>query len=218
MCQRILNATGARLSVRACHRCVTSSEHFMRPVECAATAVEFLHRRHDHVKANRIGIALTVSATLCAGTAVFSQTPSSQGSLDGIAGKMGTVEVKTADLRRILDAQPPQVKKQVTSQPTDLDRLVRSELIRLVLLNEAKAKGIDKRPEVALMMERARDQALLQAYMNDVAKPPAGFPSDEDIKQAYEANKAALAVPAEFELAQIFIAVPENADKATLTA
>src|SRR5262249_49022205 len=127
-------------------------------------------------------------------------------------------EVKTADLRRILDAQPPQVKKQVTSQPTDLDRLVRSELIRLVLLNEAKAKGIDKRPEVALMMERARDQALLQAYMNDVAKPPAGFPSDEDIKQAYEANKAALAVPAEFELAQIFIAVPENADKATLTA
>jgi peptidylprolyl isomerase len=141
-----------------------------------------------------------------------------QGTPEGVVGKMGAIELKTAELRRILEAQPPQVKKQVAGAMGDLDRLVRSELIRQSLLNEAKAKGIDKKPEVALMMDRARDQALLQAYMTDIARPPTGFPTDDDVKQAYESNKAALAMPAEFNLAQIFVALPENADKTAVTA
>jgi peptidylprolyl isomerase len=146
------------------------------------------------------------------------QQNTQQSTPDGVVGKMGSLEIKTADVRRLIDAQPPQVKKQFAGAPADLDRLVRSELIRQSLLNEAKAKGVDKKPDVVLMMERARDQALLQAYMSEVAKPPVGFPSDEDVKQAYEANKSALATPPEFNLAQIFIAIPENADKATVTA
>jgi parvulin-like peptidyl-prolyl isomerase len=171
------------------------------------------------VNANRLMAAMAATAGLLAATSsVLAQAPQPPAAQDGVAGKMGNIEIKTADLRRILDAQPPQVRKQVTSAVPDLDRLVRSELIRQALLNEARAKGVDKRPDVALIMERAREQALLQAYMNEVAKPPAGFPSDEDVKQAYEANKGALAVPAEFNLAQIFIAVPENADRAAVTA
>ena len=157
---------------------------------------------------------LSLFAGCAAASLVFAQQPAA----DGVVGKMGTVEIKTADVRRLIDAQPPQVKKQVAGAPAELDRLVRSELVRQALLNEAKAKGVDKRPDVALLMERARDQALLQAYMTEVAKPPAGFPSDEDVKQAYEANKSALATPPEFNLAQIFFAVPENADKTTLSA
>jgi parvulin-like peptidyl-prolyl isomerase len=173
----------------------------------------------NRVKAYRLKIMLALSAGFVAGSSAFAQQSTAQtGTQDGVAGRMGNVEVRTADLRRILDAQPAQVKKQVTGAAADLDRLVRSELIRQALLNEAKAKGVDKRPDVALIMDRARDQALLQAYMNEVAKPPPGFPSDEDVKQAYDANKTALTVPPEFELAQIFLAVPENADRTALTA
>jgi peptidylprolyl isomerase len=158
-------------------------------------------------------IKLVLVAVGLAAAAAFAQ-----GTPEGVVGKMNGVELKTAEVRRIIDAQPAQVKKQVSGAISDLDRLVRSELIRQALLNEAKAKGVDKKPDVAVMMERARDQALLQAYMSEVARPPSGFPSDEDIKQAYESNKAALAVPAEFNLAQIFVALPDTADKAALTA
>jgi len=165
------------------------------------------------VNANQFKILGALIAGFVAGTIAYAQ-----GTADGVVGKMGNLEMKTADVRRIIDAQPPQVKKQVAGAVADLDRLVRSELIRQSLLNEAKGKGVDKRPDVVLMMERARDQALLQAYMTEIAKPPAGFPSDEDIKKAYDANKTALATPPEFNLAQIFIAVPESADKATVTA
>ncbi len=165
------------------------------------------------MNANQFKIIGALIAGFVAGTMAYAQ-----GTADGVVGKMGNLEMKTADVRRIIDAQPPQVKKQVAGAVADLDRLVRSELIRQSLLNEAKGKGVDKRPDVVLMMERARDQALLQAYMTEIAKPPAGFPSDEDIKKAYDANKTALATPPEFNLAQIFIAVPESADKATVTA
>jgi parvulin-like peptidyl-prolyl isomerase len=46
-----------------------------------------------------------------------------------------------------------------------------------------------------------------------VSQPPAGYPSDAELKAAYDANKAALLVPRQYRLAQIFIAVPKAADK-----
>jgi peptidylprolyl isomerase len=64
-------------------------------------------------------------------------------------------------------------------------------------------------------MDRARDQALLQAYVNSLARPPANYPSEDEIKGFYEASKANFTQPAEFLLAQIFIASPEDADKAS---
>jgi peptidylprolyl isomerase len=136
---------------------------------------------------------------------------------DPIVGRMGNVEIKASDIRRLIDAQPPEVRKQMTSA-SELDRLVRSELVRQSLLVEARSKGWEKKPDVVLMMDRARDQALLQMYVTSLARPPAEYPTEEDIRKAYDANRAAFVVPAQFNLAQIFIASPEGADKATAAA
>jgi peptidylprolyl isomerase len=145
---------------------------------------------------------------------VFAQ----QGSVeDPVLGKMGSVEIKASEIRRLIDAQPPELRKQITGA-SELDRLVRSELVRQSLLMEARSKGWDKKPDVALMMERARDQALLQMYVSNLARPPAEYPTEDEIRRAYEANKDALAVPAQFNLAQIFISSPADADKPTAAA
>jgi parvulin-like peptidyl-prolyl isomerase len=159
------------------------------------------------------GLSLTLAACLIGG-AHAQQPPAA----DAVIGKMGNVELKTSDMRRIIDAQPPEIRKQIAAGIPELDRLVRNELVRQALLAEVKAKGWDKKPDVALMMERARDQALLQIYMSEVAKPPTNFPTEDDVKQAYEANKSQLAVPAQFQLAQIFVSAPETADKAIAAA
>ena len=132
---------------------------------------------------------------------------------DTVVGKMGNVEIKTSELQRIIDAQPPDVRKQITSGVTELDRLARNELVRQSLVAEAKAKGWDKKAEVQFIMERAKEQALLQLYMSDVLRVPSTYPSEEEVKKAYQANRSAFALPAQFNLAQIFISVPENADK-----
>jgi len=136
---------------------------------------------------------------------------------DPVVGKMGSVEIKASEIRRIIDAQPPELRKQMTSAG-ELDRLIRNELLRQSLLMEAKSKGWDKKADVALMMERAKDQALLQLYVNNLARPPAEYPTEDEIRRVYDANKAALAVPAQFNVAQIFISSPENADRATAAA
>jgi len=98
-----------------------------------------------------------------------------------------------------------------------LDRLVREELVRQFIVSEAKQQGWDKKPDVQLAMDRARDQALLQAYVNNLARPPASYPTDDEIKEAYEASKANLTVPAEYQLAQIYVSSPDNVDKTVAT-
>jgi parvulin-like peptidyl-prolyl isomerase len=47
-----------------------------------------------------------------------------------------------------------------------------------------------------------------------VAALPEGFPSDTEIKAVYDANATAFLVPRQFELAQIVVMVPKDADKA----
>ena len=159
------------------------------------------------------GLSVALAASLMGGA--YAQQPAAG---DAVVGKMGNVELKSSELRRLIDAQPPEVRKQIAGGVAELDRLVRNELVRLSLLAEAKTKGWDKKADVVLMMERARDQALLQVYMSDVAKPPASFPSEEDVKNAYDSNRTQLTIPPQYQLAQIFVSQPETADRATASA
>jgi parvulin-like peptidyl-prolyl isomerase len=164
------------------------------------------------VKIRTTGLSVLMAWSLCG---VYAGSAAAQ---DTVVGKMGNVEIKTSEMQRIIDAQPPDVRKQITSGVTELDRLARNELVRQSLVAEAKAKGWDKKAEVQFLMERAKEQALLQLYMSDIARPPSTYPSDDEVKKAYQANRSAFALPAQFNLAQIFISVPENADKETAAA
>lgn len=135
-------------------------------------------------------------------------------SAQDIVGKMGSVELTASELKPILDAQPPEAKRQLAADPKQLDRLVESELVRKAVLAEAKQKGWDKRPELQLMMERAREQVIVGSYVSNVAKPADGYPSEEEVKQFYESNKAQLQAPAQYQIAQIFLPAPAGTDKA----
>jgi peptidylprolyl isomerase len=132
---------------------------------------------------------------------------------DELVGKMGDVELRSAELMVILEAQPADNKRQLASDPGALERLVRSELMRKAVLNEAKQKGWDKRAELQPLIERAHDQVIVSTFVGNVAKPAEGYPSEEEIKQFYEANKAQLLAPAQYQVAQIFLPAAEGADK-----
>lgn len=125
---------------------------------------------------------------------------------DEVLARFGSIEVRGADLRRLVQAQDPAAREQLLRSPAALDRLVRTEAFRRALLAEARAKGWDKRPEVAAALERARDQALVQNYVNALARPPADFPSEAELRQAYEGAKGELLRPRQWRVAQIFVA------------
>ena len=133
---------------------------------------------------------------------------------DDLVGKMGDVELHSSELKAILETQPPEARNQLATDQAALERLVRSELMRKAVLNEARHKGWDKRQELQPLIERARDQVIVSSFVGNVAKPGDGYPSEEEIKQFYEANKAQLVAPAQFQLAQIFLPATDSTDKA----
>lgn len=133
---------------------------------------------------------------------------------EDLVGKMGDVELHSSELKAILEAQPPDARRQLATDPAALERLVRSELMRKAVLNEAKQKGWDKRQELQPLIERARDQVIVSSFVGNVAKPGDGYPSEDEIKQFYESNKAQLLAPAQYQLAQIYLPAAAGTDKA----
>lgn len=127
------------------------------------------------------------------------------GNADEVVAKMGSVELKRGDVKRLAESQGIDLKGNRQELALALEQNVRTELVRRYVLGEAKQKQWDKRPEVQAALERAREQVLVASYMNDLARPPAGFPTDAELQSAYDANKARFAVPAQYRVAQIYI-------------
>jgi len=118
-----------------------------------------------------------------------------------VIARMGDLSLTRAEVQQLADANPAEARSAV-----GLERMVRTEIIRRAVAAEARRQGFDKRPEVAARMEQAARQALVTAYVNDLSRPPETFPSEEQLRQAYEANKAALQTPRQYRLSQIYVA------------
>jgi parvulin-like peptidyl-prolyl isomerase len=85
-----------------------------------------------------------------------------------------------------------------------------------LLLKEARKNKWEERPEVQAKMERARDAALAESWLQSVTAPPPGYPDDGELTKAYEERKASFATPRQYRLAQIFIARPAGRDRNTV--
>jgi peptidylprolyl isomerase len=132
----------------------------------------------------------------------------------GVVARMGDIELKADELKGILDGLPADARAQLAQSPQELNRIIRTEMLRRSLAAEARAKAWDKRPEVIAQMERAREQVLVTSYMNGVARPPESYPSEAEIKAAYDQNAASFAVPKQYRVSQIFVLAPPESDKA----
>ncbi|GGF47775.1 peptidylprolyl isomerase [Aliidongia dinghuensis] len=131
-----------------------------------------------------------------------------------VIARAGDIEVKAADIRAYLEALDPREQAVIARNPATLSQSVRLLLAQRALLNEALAKKWDQEPAVAAQLQRVREGAIVETYLQSVSKPPEGYPSETEISAAYEANKTAFLVPRQFHVAQIFVAVSEDADKA----
>jgi hypothetical protein len=119
-----------------------------------------------------------------------------------VLGTAGTVQVTDVDITTMLhDAKVDPA----TVTPEGLDRAVRNELARRVMLNEARKAGLDKQPDVQRAMARAGENVLTQQFVASQSMPPPDFPTDADLHAAYEQNKSKMMQPKRVQLAQIFL-------------
>lgn len=117
-----------------------------------------------------------------------------------VIARMGELSLTRAEVQQLIDANPLDARSL-----TGLERLVRTEIVRRAVAAEARRQGFDRRPEVVARMEQAARQALVTAYVNERSRPPADYPSEEELRQAYEANKASLQLPRQYRISQIYI-------------
>lgn len=131
---------------------------------------------------------------------------------------IGEQNIKIAEMRQMLDGLAPAERAALQENPNLLNQLVRSAILQKAILREATSKEWEKQPEVAAQLARAREAALAESYLQSVAAVPEGFPSEAELQTAYDASKEALVVPKQYELAQIFVAVPAEGSKDTAEA
>lgn len=131
---------------------------------------------------------------------------------DGVIARVAGEEVTVETLSPFFESLDGEQKKALQENPALMSQAVRNVILRRLLMKEVLESGWDKRPDVAARMEQAREAVLLESYLEEVARAPDGFPSDDQIREVYQAQKEELILPRQVELAQIYIPSGENAD------
>jgi len=134
---------------------------------------------------------------------------------DEVVARVGDANLSADDIRGYVAALGPREQAAVAQDPALLSQAVRMILANRLVLQEVVAKKWDQQANVAAQLDRIRENALVELYLQAVSVPPANYPSDDELQKVYDANRGALLMPRQFQLAQIFIAAPKDADKAS---
>lgn len=130
--------------------------------------------------------------------------------------KAGAIELGATDVRSIVAGLPDNSRKELHANLPAFEQLLRGEVVRRALIAEAHAKNFERDPTTLHQLERVQQEALTRLWLSSRATVPADYPTDADVKNTYEALKAA--APAEYHITQIFISAPDGAEPAKLTA
>lgn len=131
-----------------------------------------------------------------------------------VIGKIGDMEIKVEDVRAALGKMGAAQEAAVAKDPGLLNQAVRTLLVQKLLFKEALAKKWEEEAAVKAQLERAREAAISESYLQSVSAPPDSYPSEAELQETYNNNKAALLIPKQYRLAQIFIANSKDTDKA----
>ena len=103
----------------------------------------------------------------------------------------------------------------LAKDPAALNEFVRALIIQQLVYKEALSKKWDQQPQVLAALDRIRQQAITQSYLESLATPAQEFPSQADLQSAYDTLKKnnALQVPKQYHLEQIYVACPKGAEK-----
>jgi peptidylprolyl isomerase len=130
-----------------------------------------------------------------------------------VVAQRGDLRLTVADVRDMLAHTDPATRTRLEASPAALAGFVRDRLLDEAILNEARSKGWDQRPDVMQRIAEARDAVIVQSYAAGLSPADPAYPSDADIAAAYEANKTRFMLPRQYHVAQIVVLVPQGATR-----
>lgn len=133
---------------------------------------------------------------------------------DPVVAIRGKDTLTLSQVRALLAAADPATRQRLEANPDALTQLIRDALLQRAILEQANAEHWDQRPEVSALLARVRQTAIVQSYLAVHGAPPASYPSDADIRAAYDANKKQLIQPRTYHLLQAFVPKPAGGSDA----
>jgi parvulin-like peptidyl-prolyl isomerase len=131
-----------------------------------------------------------------------------------VVARVGSANISAEEMRAYIGALGPREQAALAKDPALLSQAVRMLLANRLVLQEVVGKKWDQQPNIAAQLDRVRENAAVELYLQSVSTPPENYPSEDELQKTYEANRGALLMPRQFQLAQIFVAAPKDADKA----
>lgn len=131
---------------------------------------------------------------------------------------LGGVTISQDELQRFLAALPEAQRDALARDRVVLEQWLRSRLAEKALVAQARQQGWHDKPEIRAAAEEAEAQIILRTYLQSVSVPDPGYPSEQELQAAYEANQAQFQVPARYRVSQIFLAAPEGDAEAVAAA
>jgi peptidylprolyl isomerase len=125
---------------------------------------------------------------------------------DPVVARAGDKEITASQIQPYLAKVSPAERDALLQNPAALSRAVRTILLQRQLLDEAKSAEWEKKPETQALLARVRDAAIAESFLESVTALPPDYPSDAEVTALYESRKDSLRLPAQYRLAQIFIA------------
>jgi len=113
---------------------------------------------------------------------------------DDVIARIGEIELHASE-----------IENPGTLDAASLRKLAEAMLLQRLVLKEALAKKWDKEPGTQKLIQNTREAAIADSYLKKLSQPPASFPSENELKAAYEAAKPSLTQSKSFHLAQIFV-------------
>jgi peptidylprolyl isomerase len=133
---------------------------------------------------------------------------------DLVVSRLGSADVKAGAVKAFVSTLSARDQAALARDQNLLNQTVRVMLTNQAVLKEALEKKWDEQPELVAQLKSARESVIVETYLQSVSVPPETYPSDTEIEALYESNKAALLVPRQFQLAQLYVSSPKTADKA----
>ncbi len=130
-----------------------------------------------------------------------------------VIARVGGLDVKLDEVKSALAKLDPREQEAIAKDPALLNQVVRLLLVQRLMLNEAVSKKWDEKPQVKAAIDRARESAITESYLQSISQPALGYPSETELEVAYDQAKPSLAVGRQWRLAQIYIAAPEGTSK-----
>lgn len=172
---------------------------------------------------HRVHCAMSLALTVFMSFSTLAQAaPSHAKDSESPIANLGSINISAAEVQQLLRAMPEGERAKVKSNREGLENWLRQRLAGEALLRDAQRKKWAERPEVKSRIDAAVKETTTRivtgTYLESLVKLPAGFPSDAELRAAYERNQSQLNIAPTYRVAQIFLPVALDADGATIAA